>query len=214
MILSVSILDADFGALDKTLLMLEESEAEWIHCDVMDGVFVPNLSFGIPVIKSIRKHTEKPLDVHLMMVEPERYIHRFREAGADIITIHAETSRHLHMAVQTIRESGAKIGVCLNPATPLSVLEEILPDIDMVLLMSVNPGFGGQPFITNTLNKVIRLREMSLKLNPGLLIEVDGGLNENNIPLLKEAGADIMVAGSYILRADDPLSVIRDIKAI
>ena len=214
MILSVSILDADFGALGETLSMLESSEAEWIHCDVMDGVFVPNLSFGIPVIKSIRKHTGKFLDVHLMMVEPERYIHRFREAGADIITIHAEASKHLHAAIHTIRESGAKAGICLNPATPLSAIEEILPDIDMVLLMSVNPGFGGQPFINGTIDKVKRLREMSRKPNPGLLIEVDGGLNESNIPILIEAGADIMVTGSYILKSDDPLSVIRDIKSI
>lgn len=213
-LLAVSVLDADFSHLGKAIEMLHRSEADWIHCDIMDGSFVPNLSFGLPVLRSMRKLTNKPFDVHLMMVEPERYIDAFRKAGADIITVHQEACRHLHRTIQMIRESGAKAGVCLNPATPVQLLEEILPDLDLVLLMSVNPGFGGQPFIEKVVEKAAKLKQMASLLKPNLRIEVDGGVNANNLPRLKEAGVNVFVVGSYVFRSPDPLTTISELKVL
>ncbi|MGE4568345.1 MAG: ribulose-phosphate 3-epimerase [Bacteroidales bacterium] len=213
-LLAVSVLDADFSHLGNAIRMLHRSQADWIHCDIMDGSFVPNLSFGLPVLRAMRKESNKPFDVHLMMVEPERYIEAFRSAGADLITVHQEACRHLHRTIQQIRESGAKAGVCLNPATPVSSLEEILPNLDLVLLMSVNPGFGGQPFIEQVVEKAARLKQMASRLNPTLYIEVDGGINATNIPRLRDAGVNVFVVGSYIFRSPDPIATIAEIKAL
>lgn len=213
-LLAVSVLDADFSHLGNAIRMLHRSQADWIHCDIMDGSFVPNLSFGLPVLRAMRKESDKPFDVHLMMVEPERYIEAFRSAGADLITVHQEACRHLHRTIQQIRESGAKAGVCLNPATPVSSLEEILPNLDLVLLMSVNPGFGGQPFIEQVVEKAARLKQMASRLNPNLYIEVDGGINASNIPRLRDAGVNVFVVGSYIFRSPDPIATIAEIKAL
>ncbi len=213
-LLAVSVLDADFSHLGKAIEMLHQSEADWIHCDIMDGSFVPNLSFGLPVLRAMRKLTNKPFDVHLMMVEPERYIDAFRNAGADLITVHQEACRHLHRTIQMIRESGAKAGVCLNPATPVGLLEEILPDLDLVLLMSVNPGFGGQPFIEKVVEKATKLKQMASLLKPDLHIEVDGGISAANLPRLKEAGVNVFVVGSYIFRSPNPLTTISELKAL
>ncbi len=213
-LLAVSVLDADFSHLGNAIRMLHRSQADWIHCDIIDGSFVPNLSFGLPVLRAMRKESDKPFDVHLMMVEPERYIEAFRSAGADLITVHQEACRHLHRTIQQIRESGAKAGVCLNPATPVSSLEEILPNLDLVLLMSVNPGFGGQPFIEQVVEKAARLKQMASRLNPNLYIEVDGGINASNIPRLRDAGVNVFVVGSYIFRSPDPIATIAEIKAL
>ncbi len=213
-LLAVSVLDADFLHLGNAIRMLHSSQADWIHCDIMDGSFVPNLSFGLPVLRAMRKESDKPFDVHLMMVRPERYIDAFRKAGADLITVHQEVCSHLHRTVQQIHETGAKAGVCLNPATPVSTLEEILPNLDLVLLMSVNPGFGGQPFIEQVVEKAARLKQMALRLKPELYIEVDGGINPTNIPRLRDAGVNVFVVGSYIFRSPDPITTIAEIKAL
>lgn len=194
--------------------MLNRSEADWIHLDVMDGVFVPNISFGMPVINHIKKITDKPLDVHLMIIDPDRYIHSFKEAGADILTVHYEVCRHLHRTVHGIRDLGMKAGVCLNPHTPVQLLEDILADVDMILLMSVNPGFGGQQFIENTYVKVNKLRQMIEQKKAHALIEVDGGVNFETGKGLFDAGADILVAGSFVFGSKNPELTIRQLKNI
>ena len=212
--ISPSILAADFNNLGKDILMINRSEADWIHFDVMDGVFVPNISFGLPVIQAVKKLATKPLDVHLMIVNPDQFIKPFRDSGADILTVHYEVCNHLHRTVGAIRNEGMKAGVCLNPHTPVQLLEDIINEVDMVLLMSVNPGFGGQKFIQNTIGKVLRLRQLIEEKKANVLIEIDGGINLENGKLLIEAGADILVAGSFIFDAEDPIQTIYRLKHI
>jgi ribulose-phosphate 3-epimerase len=211
-IVSPSLLAADFGNLQRDVEMVNRSRADWFHVDVMDGVFVPNISFGAPVIKYIKKHAQKPLDVHLMITDPGRYINHFRDLGADILNVHYEACTHLHRTVEHIRSAGMSPAVTLNPHTPVEVLEDILCEVDMVLLMSVNPGFGGQKFIKNTLDKARRLRAMIERKGCQTLIEVDGGIDKNTAPLAKEAGIEVMVAGSFVFGADDPENVIAWLK--
>jgi ribulose-phosphate 3-epimerase len=209
-----SILAADFTRLAEEFAMVNASEADWFHLDVMDGRFVPNITFGMFIVEAMKKMAEKPLDVHLMIVEPERYVDGFRDAGADVITVHYEACPHLHRVVHQIRESGAKAGVALNPHTPVAVLEDLIEDIDLVCLMSVNPGFGGQKFIYQTLPKVRKLKELIAVRNAGALIEIDGGVGLQNAEALLQAGADVLVAGSSVFRAKDPIDTIRQMKAI
>ena len=213
-LISPSILNADFCELGATIELLNKSQADYIHLDIMDGKFVPNISFGIPVVASIRKHSNKPLDVHLMIEQPDLYLTAFKEAGADILTVHYEACNHLHRTLQSIKNLGIKSGIALNPHTPISVLEEILPFTDMVLIMSVNPGFGGQSFISQSINKIERLREMANRLNPNLIIEVDGGVDNSNAAKLVKAGTNMLVAGSYILNSDNPAQTIAKLKSI
>ncbi|MDF2157689.1 ribulose-phosphate 3-epimerase [Algoriphagus sp. CAU 1675] len=213
-IIAPSILAADFANLQKEVEMLNASEADYIHVDIMDGMFVPNISFGIPVTEAINHHAKKPLDVHLMIVDPDRYLQAFRNAGADIISVHYEACNHLHRSLQTIRSLGAKTGVSLNPHTPINVLEDVIQDIDMVCIMSVNPGFGGQKFIENTYTKVSVLKELILKKGADTQIEIDGGVNMENAPKLLAAGADVLVAGSFVFNAPDPVKTIKDLKSI
>ena len=208
-----SILAADFANLQRDIEMLNESEADYIHVDIMDGMFVPNISFGIPVCESINRHAHKPLDVHLMIEQPDRYLEAFRKAGASIITVHYEACPHLHRTIQHIKELGALPGVALNPHTPVEVLSEILHDVSLVLIMSVNPGFGGQKFIENTYHKVSRLRHMRKEANADFKIEVDGGVNSHNSPLLVNQGADILVAGSFVFGSANPLQTISGLKS-
>lgn len=208
------MLSADFCNLGRDIQMVNESRADWFHLDIMDGVFVPNISYGIPVVKAIRTMAEKPLDVHLMITGPERYVSDFKKAGADILTVHYEAVTHLHRLVWQIKNEDMMAGVALNPHTPISLLEDILPDLDMVLIMSVNPGFGGQKFIQNSLRKVEALREMAERLNPDVLIEVDGGVDDETAPKLVEAGADILVSGNYIFKSSNPTQTIEGLKAI
>lgn len=210
-IIAPSVLSADFLNLGKDIEMLNESEAEWIHLDIMDGRFVPNISFGLPVVQAIRRATTKTLDVHLMIEEPEKYISAFADAGADLLTLHYEASRHLHRAMQQIREAGMCAGVVLNPHTPVELLQDILPYLDMVLLMSVNPGFGGQKFIPQVLDKVHRLRSMIDSRGLDVVIEVDGGVNAETAPKLFQAGAEALVAGSYVFGSDDPQGAIKEL---
>lgn len=209
MITAPSLLSADFARLSRDVEMIERSEAAWLHCDVMDGVFVPNISFGFPVIKAVSALTTKPLDVHLMIVEPQKYVSQVRDCGAAIMNVHLEACTHLHRTVQAIKTAGMKAAVTLNPATPVALLEDIVADLDMVLLMSVNPGFGGQKFIPNTFNKIARLKKLIADTGSEALIEVDGGVNTDNAPALAEAGVDAVVAGNAVFSAPDPEDVIR-----
>ncbi len=209
-----SLLAADFGNLQQDIEMVNSSKADWFHVDVMDGVFVPNLSIGTPVIKAIKKIARKPLDVHLMMVDPGRYISHFKNLGADILTVHYEACTHLHRTVQQIREQGMKAGVSLNPHTPVSLLEEILPDLDLVLIMSVNPGFGGQSFIPGSLEKIRKLDDLKKKHWLRFDIEVDGGVTLENAKSLVEAGVTVLVAGNTIFASDDPIATIQKLKEL
>ncbi len=207
-IIAPSILSADFANLQREIEMLNESQAEWIHVDVMDGVFVPNISFGFPVLKAVKKYAKKPLDVHLMIVNPEKYIEEFASAGADIITVHYEACTHLHRVIQSIKNTGCKAGVALNPHTPIEALQDVIADLDLVLIMSVNPGFGGQQFIPNSLTKIKAIKQMAELKNPKLIIEVDGGINELNMESVIRAGASAIVAGNAIFAANDPIQTI------
>ena len=207
-----SILAADFSNLQKVIAMVNSSEADWIHLDIMDGVFVPNLSFGVPVVKAIHTYARKPLDVHLMIVEPERYLEQFREAGAFQITVHQEACRHLHSTVHEIKRLGMKAGVSLNPHTPVNTLEEIIADLDLVLIMTVNPGFGGQKFIAHSFEKVKKMKKLISLSGSGALIEVDGGIDLTNAGMLFEAGADVLVTGTAVFSAKDPVAMIRALK--
>lgn len=207
-----SMLSADFANLYADIEMVNNSKADYFHLDVMDGVFVPNISFGFPVMQAIAKYAQKPLDVHLMIVNPQNYISQVRDLGAEFMNVHQEACTHLHRTVQAIRNAGMKAAVTLNPATPVFMLEDIVEDVDMILLMSVNPGFGGQTFIPNTINKLQKLRELISKSNNKPLIEIDGGVNAETAPLLAKAGADIVVAGSYVFGSQDPTATISFLK--
>jgi ribulose-phosphate 3-epimerase len=209
-----SMLAADFANLERDIQMVNQSEADWFHLDIMDGVFVPNISFGMPVLKAMAQHTIKTLDVHLMIVDPDRYIKTFAELGADVLTVHAEACTHLHRTLQAIKDAGMQAGVALNPHTPVSVLEDVIADIDVVCIMSVNPGFGGQKFIQNTYAKVRKLRTMIAAHKSATLIEIDGGVNATNCTDLVEAGADVLVAGSFVFSSNDPLETIKNLRHV
>ncbi|MEY3983065.1 MAG: hypothetical protein RL160_622 [Bacteroidota bacterium] len=206
------MLSADFGNLQRDTEMVNQSQADWFHVDIMDGVFVPNISFGFPVVNSLFKHAQKPLDVHLMIVQPERYIKAFKDAGAAVLTIHLEASTHLHRSLDHIRQEGMKAGVALNPHSPVHLLEDIISSCDLVCLMSVNPGFGGQSFIEHTYKKIAQLRSLIQASNSQCLIEIDGGVTLKNAPLLLEAGADVLVAGNTVFGAPNPKEVIAELK--
>lgn len=212
-LIAPSVLASDFANLQKEVEMLNESQADYIHVDIMDGVFVPNISFGIPVTAAIKRHAKKPLDVHLMIVSPDNYLEAFKEAGANLITVHYEACVHLHRTVQKIKQLGCKAGVALNPHTPVELLRDILTDIDMVCLMSVNPGFGGQQFIENTFDRIRRLKEMIAQMGAHVKIEVDGGVNEENAGPLIKVGADVLVAGSSVFASADPIGTIKRMKS-
>lgn len=207
-IIAPSLLSADFSDLKSAVELVDGSPAPWLHLDVMDGVFVPNISFGLPVIKAIRKHTRKTFDVHLMIVEPQKFIQEFSDAGADVLTVHYEACTHLHRTVQAIKSAGMKAGVALNPHTPVHVLEDIIGDIDLVCMMSVNPGFGGQKFIANTYRKITALRELMAAHGSGCLVEIDGGVGQENAAELVRHGADVLVAGNSVFNAKDPAQAI------
>jgi ribulose-phosphate 3-epimerase len=213
-IVSPSVLSADFANLQRDVEFLHNSEAEWIHVDVMDGVFVPNISFGFPVLQAIRQHTSKFIDVHLMIVEPEKYIEQFRAAGADLISVHYESTQHLDRIIHQIKATGAQAGVVLNPATPVSVLSEVIHLLDLVLIMSVNPGFGGQSFIQNSLHKVVDCKNLIAAKGSKAKIEVDGGVNLQNAASLVAAGADVLVAGNAVFKSENPTETIRQLKYI
>ena len=213
-IISPSILSADFGNLERDIAMLDRSQAAWIHCDVMDGVFVPNISFGFPVISALKKVCKKPMDVHLMIVEPHKYISEVAASGAYLMNVHYEACTHLHRTVAAIKDAGMKAGVTLNPHTPVSLLEDILQDVDLVMLMSVNPGYGGQHFIPHSVEKVARLREMIDRKGLQTLIEVDGGVNLETGKQLLEVGADVLVAGNFVFKSPDPKRIIHELKAL
>ena len=213
-IIAPSILSADFANLQRDCEMLNQSAADWFHVDIMDGVFVPNISFGFPVVKAIKKHATKPLDVHLMIVDPDRYIKAFADAGADYLSVHIEACNHLHRTLQYIKAEGMKAGVAVNPHTPVSQLEDIVADTDLFCLMSVNPGFGGQKFIENTYRKIEKLKDLILKTGSKALIEIDGGVDGNNAAKLIATGADVLVAGNYVFSAANPTATIESLKAI
>ena len=213
-IVSPSLLSADFLHLSKDIEMVNRSQADCFHLDIMDGVFVPNISYGLPVVSQIKKMATKPLDVHLMIVQPERYVEAFHKAGADILTVHYETCTHLHRTIQQIKAQGMKAGVSLNPHTPVSLLEDVIEDIDVVLLMSVNPGFGGQSFIEQTINKVDKLKKLIMESNSHTLIEIDGGVNFETGKRLVNAGADALVAGSFVFNSPDPEANIKGLKEL
>ena len=213
-IVSPSLLAADFLHLDSDIQMINDSEAEWLHLDVMDGVFVPNISFGFPVLEAVASKCKKALDVHYMIVHPEQYIKQTAKLGAMMINVHYEACTHLHRTIQEIHDAGMKAGVTLNPSTPVSVLEDIIADVDMVLLMSVNPGFGGQKFIENTIAKVKRLKKLINESGSKALVEVDGGVQAETAPRLVAAGVDVLVSGSYVFKAPDPLAVIRELRSL
>lgn len=209
-----SVLAADFANIQRDVEMINASDADWFHIDIMDGVFVPNISFGFPVMEAIKKHATKPLDVHLMIVDPDRYISTFKKAGADVLTVHYEACNHLHRTIQAIKQEGMKAGVALNPHTPVSLLKDVLPDLDLVCIMSVNPGFGGQKFIRNTFNKVQELKAMINELECDTLIEIDGGVGTDNAKLLVDCGADVLVAGSSVFGAADPVKAVAQLKQL
>ena len=211
-IIAPSILAADFGNLQRDIEMVNRSAAEWFHLDVMDGVFVPNISYGMPIVKTIDELTDKTLDVHLMIVQPERYIKDFKETGADILTVHFEACTHLHRTIQAIKDEGMKAGVALNPHTPIHVLEDIIRDIDLLLIMSVNPGFGGQKFIQHTYEKLTQASDLIDRKNADTLIEVDGGVSPGNAAQLTQLGADVLVAGNAVFAAHNPLETISELK--
>jgi ribulose-phosphate 3-epimerase len=211
-IVAPSILAADFANLEREIKMVNESEGDWIHVDIMDGVFVPNISMGIPVVEAVKRHAQKPLDVHLMIVNPEKYVEAFHKAGADNISVHLEACPHLHRNIQQIKALGCKAGVALNPHTNIQLLENIISDIDIVCLMSVNPGFGAQKFIHNTYAKILALKALILQNDSKALIEIDGGVNQTNAKLLLDAGADVLVAGNFVFSASRPKEVIQNLK--
>ncbi len=211
-LIAPSILASDFGNLQRDIEMVNNSEADWIHVDIMDGVFVPNISFGMPVLKVISKYSTKTVDVHLMIVDPDRYIKTFADLGSEILTVHYEACNHLHRTLQAIKANGMKAGVSLNPHTNINVLEDTIKDIDLVLIMSVNPGFGGQSFIENTYSKIKQLKEIIKRKGASTIIEIDGGVTDKNIEKLVEAGADVLVAGSFVFKSDNPKETIKNLK--
>ncbi len=211
-LIAPSVLAADFANLQRDIEMINNSEADWFHIDIMDGVFVPNISFGMPVLEAINRHANKTIDVHLMIVDPDRYISTFKKLGADILTVHYEACNHLHRTLQAIKAEGMKAGVALNPHTSVDLLEDVIQNIDMVCIMSVNPGFGGQSFIENTYDKVRKLKALITKKNTNTLIEIDGGVTNKNAKALVDAGADVLVAGSYVFGAENPTATIADLK--
>ena len=213
-LIAPSVLASDFGNLQRDVEMINQSEADWFHIDIMDGVFVPNISFGMPVLKAISQHATKTIDVHLMIVDPDRYIKEFAALGANILTVHYEACTHLHRTLQAIKAEGMKVGVAINPHTSVDLLKDVIKDIDLVCIMSVNPGFGGQSFIENTFKKVQKLKEIIITNNAPTLIEIDGGVTDKNAAELSNAGADVLVAGSFVFKSDDQPETIKNLRSI